>query len=67
MAYTAPQDVTVGASRDTACVDCPHPYSVHAWPLGCMSGWAYDGHGNAVTQGCTCKLAHVDLSPTERR
>lgn len=44
------------------CTDCGHDWGEHSVEVGCRSGWGYTIEGLAYTDGCPCKLAHVERS-----
>lgn len=52
---------------DAVCIECGHYWRDHNLTVGCMAGWVYNEEGLAVSQGCECLLAHVELSSKEQR
>jgi hypothetical protein len=47
------------------CSDCGHHWKEHKQGDGCLYGWTWDREGIAVNEGCTCQLAHMELSPSD--
>lgn len=50
-----------GPDIHDTCPLCDHTWTQHHNQLGCLHGWEYNEEGTAVTDGCECKLAHVEV------